>query len=68
MARLFDTEDARRLLREMLWEKRDLHLDRILFHQCDLHDLTVLLVQTAGWSEEAFVMAVLADTRGMLDG
>lgn len=56
-----DMKRARDILREMLWENRQTHLDRLLLHDCDLYDLTVLLVETAGWHIECFTMAALSD-------
>lgn len=58
--------EARTILRAMLWERRELHLDRLLFHDCDLHELTVLLVETAGWHLECFTMAALANDYAVL--
>jgi hypothetical protein len=56
-----DMREARDILRAMLWENRATHLDRMLLHDCELHDLTVLLIETAGWHVECFTMAALAD-------
>lgn len=61
-----DLSDARQTLREMLWEARERHLENLLFHTCEVHELTVLLVETAGWHVECFTMAALANERAVL--
>jgi hypothetical protein len=66
MAQHEEMKQARDILRAMLWERRDEHLDRILLHDCDLHDLTILLIETAGWHETCFTMAALADDYAVL--
>lgn len=61
-----DLSDARETLRGMLWERREMHLDRLLLHECELHELTVLLIETAGWHITCFTMAALADDYAVL--
>ena len=66
MAQHEEMKQAREILREMLWERRDEHLEYILFHDCEMRRLSLLLIETAGWHETCFTMAALADDHAVL--
>jgi hypothetical protein len=56
------------VLQQHAWDNREEILDAIILHTCDMMESAAALIRLSGWEVNAFVMAVLADARGMLDG
>lgn len=59
--------EAQLITRAALWATRDLVLDGILMHECELKEVMEAQVILAGWTPENFVMAALAGVYGPLD-
>ena len=66
MAEHQELRNARDDLRALLWDRRDIHLDYLLMHECELRDLSLELINAAGWHLTCFTMAALADDPAVL--
>jgi hypothetical protein len=56
------------VLQDHAWDNRQDLIDAILLHTCDMREAAEALIRLSGWDVSAFIMAVLADEKGMLDG
>lgn len=56
-----------RSLQKWAWAVRDAMIDSLLLHTCDVKEAAEALIRVSGWDVSAYIMAVLADERGILD-
>lgn len=51
------------LLRDLVWEQREEHLDLILLHDCEQHEQAKAMIWAVGWDLNTFVLAALHGMR-----
>lgn len=66
MARGAKAHRDREELRRELWENRDTYLDNVLLHDCQLRQVTIHMIEGAGWHLVCFTMAALANDKAVL--
>lgn len=59
-------EADNRVLQEALWGGRELILDQVLLHNCDIHEVAVASIRHVAWDPDTFVQAALRDDRNLL--